>query len=72
MTGHLKSDPSIPFSYINPVFSLCDEGKYVIGFVRVREEGPWILNAKVKNKEQEDTFTYEIVIEGAQEKEASF
>lgn len=62
LKGHLKSDPSVKFSYINPVFSLCDEGKYVIGFVRVNQSGPWVLEAEISSKGIADTITYEIEV----------
>lgn len=62
MSGYLKSDPSVKFSYVNPVFSMCNEGKYVIGFVRVRESGPWVLEFNISDKGKEDTFTQEIVV----------
>lgn len=62
LKGHLKSDPSVKFNYIDPVFSLCNEGKYVIGFVRVEQNGPWVLEATVRSKETEDTFSCEIVV----------
>lgn len=63
LSGYLKDDPKIKFNYINPVFSLCNEGKYVIGFVRVDECGPWVLEAKVESKDIKDTFTWEINID---------
>jgi len=62
LKGYLKADPNVKFSYIDPVFSLCNEGKYVIGFVKVNQSGPWVLEAEIKSKDVKDTFKYEIMI----------
>lgn len=62
LKGYLKSDPNVTFNYINPVFSLCNEGKYVIGFVNVDQSGPWVLEAEIESKEIKDAFTYEVLI----------
>ena len=62
LSGYLKSDPNVKFNYVNPVFSLCNEGKYVIGFVRVNRTGPWVLEAELKSKDIKDNFICEINI----------
>lgn len=62
LTGHLKNNPAIKFNYMGPVFKLCSEGKYIIGFVKVKDSGTWILNATIDNFGQKDSFTYEIEI----------
>lgn len=43
---------------MGPVFKLCSGGKYIIGFVKVKESGVWVLNASIDNF----TFIYEIEI----------
>ncbi len=62
LTGYLKADPSIKFNYMNPVFPLCSEGKYIIGFVKVKQSGIWVLEASVDNFGKKDMITYEIEI----------
>ena len=47
---------------MNPVFKLCSEGKYIIGFVKVKNNGTWVLNATIDDFGKKDSFTYEIKI----------
>jgi len=60
VTGYLKSDPSVKFNYMEPVFPMCSEGKYIIGFAKVEHTGPWVLEASVQNFGTTDEITYEI------------
>ena len=62
VSGYFKEDPSIKFKYMNPVFKLCSEGKYIIGFVKVKNNGTWVLNATIDDFGKKDSFTYEIKI----------
>ena len=62
LDGYLKADPSIKFNYLDPLFKLCSEGKYIIGFVKVKNSGTWVLNTTIDNFGTKDTFTYEIEI----------
>ncbi|MEM6320483.1 MAG: hypothetical protein AAF960_22630 [Bacteroidota bacterium] len=62
LTGYLKANPEKVFPYIPPVFSLCNEGRYIIGFVEARQSGPWVLNVEIEHQEVKDAFTQEIVI----------
>ena len=62
LKGYFKDDPSIKFSYRNPVFKLCSEGKYIIGFVKVKNSGTWVLNISIDDFGKKDTLTYEIEI----------
>ncbi len=59
--GYLKSDPNVKFNYMG-MNRLCTEGKYLIGFVKVKQSGVWVLEATVDNFGQSDSFTYEIEI----------
>jgi len=61
LTGYLKSDPETKFNYMG-MNRLCKEGKYLIGFVKVKQSGTWILEASVDNFGITDTFRYEIAI----------
>jgi len=63
LNGYLKSNPSIPFNYGDTVFPLCTEGKYIIGFVKVKQAGTWVLEATVNNFGSKDHLTFEIEIE---------
>lgn len=67
LTGYLKSDPTVAFNYHGSLISLCSEGRYIIGFVKVQQSGPWVLEAVVNNFGTQDTFTYEIEINNAEE-----
>ena len=60
--GYYKDDPSIAFSYRQPIFKLCSEGKYIIGFVKVKQAGTWVLKVAIKNGALRDHLTYEIEI----------
>lgn len=63
LSGYLKDDPSISFTYGNAVFPLCTDGKYIIGFVKVKQAGTWVLQATIDNFGENDRLTYEIEIE---------
>lgn len=60
--GHLKSDPSIKFNFMNPVVSLCNEGKYIIGFVNVKTAGVYELLLEIENFDKKDKILVEIEI----------
>jgi len=62
LKGYLKANPDIKFKYMAPVIALCNEGKYVIGFVHVSQTGPWVLEVDINNKSTKDAFTHEITI----------
>lgn len=62
VTGYFKDDPTIKFKYMNPVFKLCSEGKYIIGFVKVKNSGTWVLDIVIDNFGKRDTLSYEIEI----------
>ena len=62
LDGYLKSHPKTKFNYDGIVFSLCSEGKYIIGFVKVEQTGPWVLEASIENFSKKDTFKWEIEI----------
>ncbi len=62
LDGYLKSDPKVKFNYDGVVFSLCSEGKYIIGFVKVQHSGIWVLEASIDNFGKKDTFEWEIEI----------
>ena len=60
--AYLKTDPKVKFTYGNAVFPLCSEGKYIIGFVKVKHSGTWVLEMAIDNFGKKDTLTYEIFI----------
>ena len=62
MDGHLKSNADIKFNYMFNVNRLCNEGKYVIGFVNVKNEGSYLLNFEIDSFGEVDTITAEIEI----------
>ncbi len=69
LKGYYKNDPSIAFTYGKTVFNLCSEGKYIIGFVKVKHAGTWVLEASIKNGQKRDTLIYEIEIGDASKQE---
>ena len=60
--GHLKSDPNIPFKFMNPVMKLCSEGKYIIGFTKVKQAGIYELQIEIENDGEQDKAMIEIEI----------
>ncbi|MEM9921030.1 MAG: hypothetical protein AAF990_23215 [Bacteroidota bacterium] len=60
--GYLKADPKIKFTYQGGVFPMCNEGKYIIGFVKVHQSGTWVLEATIDNFGATDQLVYEIEI----------
>ena len=67
LDGYLKNNPTIKFNYMGPVVTMCDEGKFVIGFVKVKQQGIWTLNVNVKNGDIEDTVSLNIMVEKSEE-----
>ncbi len=47
---------------MEPVFKLCSEGKYIVGFVKVKHSGVWILDFVIDNFGEMDSITSEIEI----------
>lgn len=62
LSGYLKRDKQIKFNYMNPVTRMCNEGKYVVGFVNVKHPGIYVLNIEINNFGIIDTITTEIEI----------
>lgn len=62
LTGYLKDDPNIDFYFMQPVMKLCSEGKYIVGFAKVKHAGTYVLNIKIENFGVHDTATAEITI----------
>ena len=62
VSGYLKNDPSIKFRFMEPVFKLCSEGKYIVGFVKVKHSGVWVLDFVIDNFGEMDSITSEIEI----------
>ena len=66
--GHLKADATIPFKFMNPIVSLCNEGKYVIGFVNVSKAGVYTLEIEIENFGVKDSISLEITIDNNESK----
>ena len=47
---------------MDPVFKLCSEGKYIVGFVKVKHSGVWVLDFVIDNFGEMDSITSEIEI----------
>ncbi len=62
VTGYHKNDKNKKFNYFNPVTKLCSEGKYVIGFVKVKDTGTWVLHITIDNFGKKDTITLEKLV----------
>lgn len=62
LEGHLKDDPSIEFNFMEPVMKLCSEGKYIIGFTKVKHAGSYVLQINIENFGVHDTVKVEIII----------
>lgn len=70
LKGYLKDDPSIAFRYMGMVENLCTEGKYLIGFVKVKEAGTYVLDIEIDNFGEKDRTTVEINIPSEVKEEA--
>ena len=62
MDAYHESDKSIKLNYLNPVFAMCQEGKYVIGFVNVEKAGKYILDLEIKQFGKTDNITLEMEV----------
>ena len=60
--GHLKDNPDIKFNYMSPLNKLCSDGKYIVGFVKVKSAGVYALNIAIDNFGKKDTIEIEIDI----------
>jgi hypothetical protein len=64
--GYLKNDKNIKLNYIAPAFAMCNQGKYVIGFVKVKQAGTWVLKIAIESADIKDTVTLEMNVNGEQ------
>ncbi len=42
-----QSNKNSKLNYMNPVFAMCQEGKYVVSFINVKKSGTWIIDATI-------------------------
>jgi len=62
LKGYFKTDPDIDFHFMNPVMKLCSEGKYIVGFTKVKHAGIYVLHFKIDNFGEQDKVMVEIEI----------
>ena len=62
LDAYLKKDKSIKLNYMAPVFGLCSEGKYIIGFINSEHGGKWQLNLSIDNFGKKDEISLEMEI----------
>ena len=62
VTGYHKEDKTKKFNYFNHVTKLCSEGKYVIGFVKLKDSGMWVLDISIDDFGKKDTITLEQLV----------
>ena len=62
VSGYHKDDKNKKFNYFDQVTKLCSEGKYVIGFVKVKDIGMWVLDISIDNFGEKDTLTLEKLV----------
>jgi len=62
LDAYHESDKNLKLNYIAPVFAMCNEGKYIIGFVNEEKTGKWILDIAIDNFNLSDTITLEIEV----------
>lgn len=60
--GYLTNNQNIEFKFMNPIFSLCNEGKFIIGFVNVDKPGKYTINLEIENFGKKDTIELELQI----------
>jgi len=60
MDAYHESDKSTKLNYMGPVFPMCQEGKYIIGFVNTDKGGKWILDITISHFEKKDSITLEM------------
>jgi hypothetical protein len=64
--GYLKNDKNVKLNYSAPVFAMCNQGKYVIGFVKVKQTGTWVLKITIESVDSKDIVTLEMNVSGEQ------
>jgi len=62
MEAYLKEDKSIQLNYMAPVFTLCSEGKYIIGFINSKRSGIWQLDVAIDDFGKKDQVSLEMEI----------
>ncbi|MEM9719546.1 MAG: hypothetical protein AAGA10_09880 [Bacteroidota bacterium] len=62
LDGYLQANPAIAFNYIGNVISLCSDGKYLIGFVKVSKPGIYRLEFHIDHFGKKDTIQCQIEI----------
>lgn len=62
LKGYLKDDATIKFKFMKPIVSLCNEGKYIIGFVNVKTAGVYKLLLEIENFGVIDKINVELTI----------
>jgi len=60
MDAYHQSNKDLKLNYMGPVFAMCQEGKYVIGFVDIDKGGKWILDIEIDQFGKKDTVTLEM------------
>jgi len=62
LDAYLKEDKAIKLNYMAPVFGLCSEGKYIIGFINSEHKGEWQLDLSIDNFGKKDEISLEMEI----------
>jgi hypothetical protein len=63
INAYLKSNNTIKLNYIAPAFAMCNQGKYVIGFVKAQNAGIWVLDITIENNDTKDVISLEMNVE---------
>ncbi len=63
LDAYRKGKKSTKLKYMAPVFPLCADGKYIIGFVEPNQTGSWKLEMEIDHFGTKDSHVLEIEIE---------
>lgn len=62
LDAYHENDKTTKLNYVGPVFAMCQEGKYVIGFVDIKQSGKWILDITIEQFGKTDTITLDMQV----------
>ncbi|MEM6629493.1 MAG: hypothetical protein AAF694_07450 [Bacteroidota bacterium] len=64
LDAYRKGKKSIKLAYMAPVFPLCADGKYIIGFIDPNQQGVWKLDLAINHYGTTDELSLEMKMEG--------
>lgn len=60
LNAYHEQDKNRKLNYMAPVFPMCQEGKYVVGFINEKMDGNWILELDITQHGKNDKITLQM------------